>query len=220
MNIYDITLEERKKLPRTNILVEDQWIEYWDLDTTIKFAEESIAKLLPEGWKFVLFKGVSWLGQCVNRRKEIRMNEDYVYALPAREVADTIIHEIAHALCDIRHGTIWKKDKWGNDGKLMAHGKEWKDICREIGCRPYAKCKLYQCFGFVNHWLPDSKSSPYSVVLNSGNDHMRMPVPISEMFQKMFNHTKGDFDYYMEMCMKANLSMKEALKAYRNMKAC
>jgi len=41
------------------------------------------------------------------------------------EIKDTILHEIAHALCDHVHGH-----------RVNAHGKEWKSIAKQIGCRP------------------------------------------------------------------------------------
>ena len=43
---------------------------------------------------------------------------------------DTIIHELAHHICDTIHGDT------------ESHGKEWKQVCEVLGCHPSATKNL------------------------------------------------------------------------------
>jgi SprT-like family len=62
-------------------------------------------------------------GQCDHKRKTIHLGDFYVAENDEGEVRDTILHEIAHAL----HGPGGQP-----------HGREWKEIARNIGARPQA----------------------------------------------------------------------------------
>lgn len=55
--------------------------------------------------------------------RSILLSIPYVELNNFSEVMETIKHEIAHAITYERFG-------------LLNHGKEWRSICREIGCKP------------------------------------------------------------------------------------
>lgn len=220
MNANDISLEERKALPRTKLLVQGEYVEYWDKATTIEYANEQLKKYGLNDWKLE-FNMSDYIGQCWSYAKKIYLSERYFYALPAREIADTVLHEIAHALCDIRHGTIWIKGKYGRENHSV-HGKEWKAICREIGCLPRAKCPLWQTFGFNFEWIVtvnDDDFKPKDGLITSGARRL-MPELIDPLFKKFYDHVCGDFEEFLELCIKAGCNTHDALKEYRNMQNC
>jgi predicted SprT family Zn-dependent metalloprotease len=78
--------------------------------------------LSAQGWRFQFDHARRRFGACRYGRKLITLSRPLVLLNPEAEVRDTILHEIAHALCP-------------GDG----HGVRWKQKCREIGARP-ARC--------------------------------------------------------------------------------
>lgn len=85
---------------------------------------------LLDDWKFRWQNKKVSLGTCSYAKKQIKLSKWYVELNNEKEVKDTILHEIAHALSYVRHGR-----------KGIGHGKIWKDICREIGAIPKARSK-------------------------------------------------------------------------------
>lgn len=77
------------------------------------------------GWKGVIDYQPSRrrMGQCRFRRREVGITAWYAEQHADDMVLDTILHEIAHALCWERH-------------HVSGHGRMWKSICREIGAKP------------------------------------------------------------------------------------
>ncbi len=65
------------------------------------------------------------LGTCSYGCREIRLSKWYVELNDMKDVKDTILHEIAHALAYERYGS-----------KGVGHGRLWKSICRKIGAIP------------------------------------------------------------------------------------
>ena len=90
---------------------------------TTALANSLISQYLPSEWKFEWNKRKSALGVCNYTKKTIYLSEYFLGRVEADETKDTILHEIAHALADIRHGH-------------RRHGLEWKKVCREIGAKP------------------------------------------------------------------------------------
>tara|TARA_R100001594_G_scaffold147001_2_gene199297 strand:- start:881 stop:1321 length:441 start_codon:yes stop_codon:yes gene_type:complete len=70
----------------------------------------------------------STLGRCHYYKKKITLSKWYAELNEEREIEDTILHEIAHALA------------WTHD-KFKGHGKIWKDWAIKVGATPKACSK-------------------------------------------------------------------------------
>lgn len=84
-----------------------------------KAAETIMAKYVP-GWVFRFDKSSSRAGACSFRYHMIKLSERYCLStrVPDKDVLDTILHEVAHALA----------------GPKAAHGPIWKKMAMDIGC--------------------------------------------------------------------------------------
>ena len=67
------------------------------------------------------------LGSCDHRTQTITISRHHIKQHSPEQVRDTILHEIAHAMCRPGEG----------------HGENWKAICRAIGARP-ERCSDYK----------------------------------------------------------------------------
>lgn len=79
--------------------------------------------LIHNGWTFRIDKGgVHRYGSCSWTRKEITLGLAFVTnpGAPAEAIRDTILHEIAHALCPPGSG----------------HSQIWRDKCLDVGAHP------------------------------------------------------------------------------------
>lgn len=78
--------------------------------------------LIAQGWTFQITsrRGVIMCGRCYHDRRKITLTEGHVSRHELKDVRDTILHEIAHALV----------------GHQVGHGWEWKRKCVEIGAIP------------------------------------------------------------------------------------
>lgn len=89
----------------------------------LNFAEEMAVTELEyhglrhQGWSFRFDRSVNRLGYCNYRKKVISLSQHATLANDETSVRNTILHEIAHALC----------------GFLAGHGPTWKAKCLEIG---------------------------------------------------------------------------------------
>lgn len=81
--------------------------------------------LTDKGWVFKWHASERAFGTCSYASKTIYLSMEFTRLNIEAEVKDTILHEIAHAIAGYEAG----------------HGKEWKKICVEIGCRPNATFK-------------------------------------------------------------------------------
>ena len=68
------------------------------------------------------------LGRCHYYTKKITLSKWYAELNGEKEIEDTILHEIAHALA------------WIHD-KCRGHGNIWKDWARKVGAKPKACSK-------------------------------------------------------------------------------
>lgn len=71
-----------------------------------------------EGWMFVWGRGVNLLGETCFYNDTIKLSRPMTQNRPEKDVTNTILHEIAHALA----------------GATAGHGPEWKRIALSIGC--------------------------------------------------------------------------------------
>lgn len=95
--------------------------------------------LLDKGWSVDVFQARRIRGQCRPQSKKIRISRYLINQAPTEGVEDTVLHEIAHAL-------HW--ERYGEGG----HGKDWKQIAREVGARPVSCVQMdYENPGF--RWM-------------------------------------------------------------------
>jgi predicted SprT family Zn-dependent metalloprotease len=96
----------------------------------LKLAEElaidlmRLHRLLPH-WSFTFDRSKARFGKCNYHTKQISLSRYLVELNDEREVRDTILHEIAHALAPRGAG----------------HGPAWKSLALSIGCSGH------RCFG-------------------------------------------------------------------------
>ena len=74
-------------------------------------------------WTFRFSAARSRLGECRERERIIRLSRRHAVNDDPREVRDTILHEIAHALAGVK----------------ARHGPAWKAVARGIGATPKAR---------------------------------------------------------------------------------
>ena len=76
-------------------------------------------------WAFRFSAARGRLGECREREKLIRLSRRHAVKSDPREVRDTILHEIAHALA----------------GASARHGPAWKAVATRIGATPKARAE-------------------------------------------------------------------------------
>ena len=105
--------------------------------------------LINQGWKFEFDNRKNSGGTCRYLSKRITLSKIYVQAVSLEEVKNTILHEIAHALCP-KHG----------------HDHVWRRKALEIGCNGERCYELQE----------DQKTAllhiaPYKAVCSNGHEH-------------------------------------------------
>lgn len=93
------------------------------LDDAEQLANELMAHhgLHVNGWRFAFDQGSRTFGRCWHApRKTITLSRLLTHHNDESEVRNTILHEIAHALC----------------GPFEGHGPLWHQVCVEIGAKP------------------------------------------------------------------------------------
>ena len=88
-----------------------------ELQKTKETAEELIAKHCPE-FRFVFDNAKVRFGCCNFRKKEISLSRELALLNDEKNVLDTILHEIAHAVVGKGHG----------------HDRVWRAKAIELGC--------------------------------------------------------------------------------------
>ncbi len=81
-------------------------------------ADELLAKHQLHEWRFTFDHANRRAGHCIHRQQLITLSGQFCLIANDDEITDTILHEIAHALVDPKHG----------------HNKVWQAKAREIGC--------------------------------------------------------------------------------------
>lgn len=69
-------------------------------------------------WRFTYDNANKRAGSCNHHKQTISIAEQFCLTVDADQIADTLLHEIAHALVGVQHG----------------HNKVWRAKAREIGC--------------------------------------------------------------------------------------
>ena len=75
-------------------------------------------ELFKKGWRFSFDRAKRRAGCCRYSKKEITLAKAYAEQEELKEIKNTILHEIAHALVGPKHG----------------HNEIWKQKALEIGC--------------------------------------------------------------------------------------
>ena len=90
-----------------------------------------------QGWQFQWDHAKLRLGSCNYTYKTITLSKWYMLGLSKKEIKDTILHEIAHAL-------VGPCNEFKENGRraVAPHGAEWKAMAKKIGATPKAKAKL------------------------------------------------------------------------------
>lgn len=92
--------------------------EVYTLEKLEKYMKKH--KLLRKGWKYEISKRITKSGgYTIYHKKTIRMGYKYIQRATKKELKDSILHEIAHALVGY---------------KVQSHGKIWKTKAISIGC--------------------------------------------------------------------------------------
>jgi len=115
---------------------------------TLEKAEDIARKLMIKydlevsGWVFRFDNAKRRLGYCRYRQKVISLSRHYIPKLEEEEVTDTVLHEIAHALCGKKHGhnNVWRQKaiELGCNGQRLYHGEarvkaKYKGTCPKCG---------------------------------------------------------------------------------------
>ncbi len=80
--------------------------------------EHQVRSGLKAGWQFAFDLAPARGGLCRYRDKQITLSVTYCLKASKEEIADTILHEIAHAIVGPKHG----------------HDATWKAAAQQIGC--------------------------------------------------------------------------------------
>lgn len=101
-----------------------------------------------KGWVFKWNTSKRAFGMCDHVKRILSLSESLTRLNNDKDVTDTILHEIAHALLPIN----------------CNHGKRWKDKCIEIGAKPercYDKRIIKADYKYIYHCESCTKEHPY-----------------------------------------------------------
>jgi len=107
-----------------------------NLDDAKEMANLLMLKHGLNDWVFKFDYAKRRFGACNYTKKTISLSKHLVKINSEAEVKDTILHEIAHALCP-------------KDG----HGKKWQAKCREIGAKPERLYTAEQVKGIAANYI-------------------------------------------------------------------
>lgn len=128
-------------------------------ETAIRLLRTNLDKNGLTDWNIRISRAVKRLGSCQYSKKTISLSSNFIETGTEASILNTILHEIAHALCPgDGHGAKWKAKaiELGCDGKRCAEGLKlnlkYNFEC-DKGCRAsYArKCKM-------SDWLATGKA--------------------------------------------------------------
>lgn len=91
-----------------------------DLTDAARIAKGLMIQHGLKGWQFTFDRATRRFGYCDYRKQRISLSVSLVQLNTNEHVIDTILHEIAHALCGPGNG----------------HNQKWKETAARIGCKP------------------------------------------------------------------------------------
>lgn len=91
-----------------------------ELETAQKEAMRLMREHRLDGWGFRFSDGTRTFGRCRHSDKTISLSRQLTRVNDAHHVIETILHEIAHALCGPHEG----------------HGPRWRAMAVRVGCSP------------------------------------------------------------------------------------
>ncbi|MCW8880094.1 MAG: SprT-like domain-containing protein [Kangiellaceae bacterium] len=92
------------------------------------------------GWEIRIDRAKRRAGSCRTVDKIITLSQSHILENDVETITDTILHELAHAICFVEH-------------KDLSHGVKWKHIAKTIGATPRATGKF------------NTPKSPWKIVL-------------------------------------------------------
>lgn len=125
------------------------------LDAALWELNRAIARygLASAGWRGIInYRAKARFGNCNHDRKTIELSEWHAAGSRWDRVLNTILHEVAHALCG--HGE--------------GHGPRWKRVARSIGC------DASRAAGGDGYATPPTR---YALVCKQGHDTPRSRKP-------------------------------------------
>lgn len=142
-------------------------ILYHSVDSAEGFFNAKCKEHNLEGWTFMVVSSTSKrnIGYCRVGRKIIAMQAHFFFAMTADQVEETILHELAHALCPGEgHSKVWRAKalELGD-----THARATTNIRAGEGFREDWMIKsghtrtesVFDCYAFTNKELPRSKKS-------------------------------------------------------------
>ncbi len=129
-------------------------------------------------WRFKMDSAKKRAGSCQVKQKVITLSRYHIAENSLMVVKDTILHELAHAICFEVYGDL-------------THGKKWKAIASSIGAVPKATAEFNVPYSPWKLVVADFKLQTVSFVAN----RFRKNKKIKNYYLKADPKTKGRLFY-------------------------
>jgi predicted SprT family Zn-dependent metalloprotease len=143
--------------------------------------------LLGQGWYFTFDRSNQRFGSCQYLRKRITLSKYLTELNSEQEIQNTILHEIAHALCPGQH-----------------HNHIWKAKAKEIGCTGD------RCYSYKQVIIPELK---YSAVCSSCNEKYSRSRMGCRLTSCSKCNSKFDPKYILTFKLNPTLQINKLVKA-------
>lgn len=175
---------------------------YHSVDSAAGFFEAKCKEHGLDGWTFKVVSSTKKknIGYCSYRRKLIAIQARFFFAMTAAQIEETILHELAHALCPGEgHSAVWRAKalELGDN-----HARAKTNIRGGAGFRSdwminsgHTRTESeFDCAAFTNQELPRSKkSSP-----NSSKTVKRVAKP-TKLAISIFQEKKNEGNQWLWM---------------------